>query len=112
MRSWPLLPLPLPSWPVPCPGPGRGPGASGPSPFLQPQQQAIDLIRDGRDVMVATPTASGKSLIYTIPVLERLLVDPAARALYLFPLKALARISCGGSTSSAATSQTWGSGWP
>jgi DEAD/DEAH box helicase domain-containing protein len=59
--------------------------------FFTHQKQAIDLIRDGRDVIVATPTASGKSLIYNIPVIERLLTDPTAHALYLFPLKALAQ---------------------
>ena len=55
------------------------------------QKEAIDRIREQKDVIVATPTASGKSLIYNIPVMERLLADPAARALYLFPLKALAQ---------------------
>ncbi len=59
--------------------------------FFSHQQEAIDLIRGGQDVIVATPTASGKSLIYNIPVMERLLEDPTAHALYLFPLKALAQ---------------------
>jgi len=59
--------------------------------FFSHQKEAIDLIRNGQDVIVATPTASGKSLIYNIPVMERLLEDPAAHALYLFPLKALAQ---------------------
>ncbi len=53
------------------------------------QSLAIDGIRDGNDVIVATPTASGKSHIYNIPVLENHLNDPLAHALYLFPLKAL-----------------------
>jgi DEAD/DEAH box helicase domain-containing protein len=44
----------------------------------------------GDDVVIATATASGKSLCYTVPVLTRLLADPNARALYLFPTKALA----------------------
>ncbi len=64
---------------------------SGYSQFFSHQTEAIDLIRSGRDVIVATPTASGKSLIYNVPVMERLLTDPSARALYLFPLKALAQ---------------------
>lgn len=64
---------------------------TGYSQFFSHQAQAIDLIRAGRDVIVATPTASGKSLIYNVPVMERLLADPTARALYLFPLKALAQ---------------------
>lgn len=59
--------------------------------FFSHQAEAIDRIRAGQDVIVATPTASGKSLIYNVPVMERLLTDPSARALYLFPLKALAQ---------------------
>lgn len=55
------------------------------------QALATDHIRAGRCVVAATPTASGKSLIYNLPVLERHLRDPDARALYLFPLKALAQ---------------------
>ena len=54
------------------------------------QAQAIDLIRSGRHVIVATPTASGKTLVYDLPVLEHFLKDPDATALYIFPLKALA----------------------
>ncbi len=53
------------------------------------QARAIDLIRDGRDVAVVTPTASGKSLVFTIPTIEAALADPGSRALYLFPYKAL-----------------------
>ena len=41
--------------------------------------------------MVVTPTASGKTLCYNLPVLDRILKDPDARALYLFPTKALAQ---------------------
>ncbi len=55
------------------------------------QAQAVDVSRSGRAVVVATPTASGKSLTYTLPVLETLLHDADARALYLFPLKALSQ---------------------
>ena len=55
------------------------------------QALATDHIRAGHSVVVATPTASGKSLIYNLPVLERSLLDPDARTLYLFPLKALAQ---------------------
>ncbi|MEW5725313.1 MAG: DEAD/DEAH box helicase, partial [Thermodesulfobacteriota bacterium] len=53
------------------------------------QSQAINLAREGRHVVTATPTASGKSLIYNLPVFEAALEDPQAKALYLFPLKAL-----------------------
>lgn len=55
------------------------------------QREAIELVLAGDDVLVATPTASGKSLIYNLPVLDRLIREPYAKALYLFPLKALAR---------------------
>ena len=53
------------------------------------QVQAIALCRAGRDVLVVTGTASGKSLAYQLPVLETLLADPSGRALFLFPTKAL-----------------------
>lgn len=55
------------------------------------QARAVELVRNGRNVMVATPTASGKTLIYTLPVLEKVLDDPSSKVLYLFPLKALER---------------------
>jgi DEAD/DEAH box helicase domain-containing protein len=55
------------------------------------QATACDLVRAGRHVAVATPTASGKSLIYLLPVLEQFLRDPESRAVLLFPLKALAQ---------------------
>ena len=55
------------------------------------QAEAIDLVRLGFQVIVTTPTASGKSLCYNAPVLETLLLEPKARALYLFPTKALAQ---------------------
>ncbi len=55
------------------------------------QARGADLVRAGRDLITATPTASGKSLIYSLPVLERRLLDPETRTLMLFPLKALAR---------------------
>ena len=55
------------------------------------QALAIDAIRQGKDIIVATPTASGKSHIYNIPVLENHIKDHRAHSLYLFPLKALAQ---------------------
>ncbi len=53
------------------------------------QVDAIARVRAGRDVLVVTGTASGKSLAYQLPVLETLVRDPEARALFLFPTKAL-----------------------
>jgi DEAD/DEAH box helicase domain-containing protein len=65
--------------------------ALGISGLYSHQAEAVDYLRAGKDVVVATPTASGKSLVYTLPVLENFLRDPDARALFLFPLKALAQ---------------------
>ncbi|MFI5355388.1 MAG: DEAD/DEAH box helicase, partial [Desulfobaccales bacterium] len=53
------------------------------------QAEALRHIRAGKNLLVATPTASGKTLIYNLPVLEALLRDDGGHALYLFPLKAL-----------------------
>ena len=53
------------------------------------QSEAISLVKAGRSVVISTPTASGKSLIYNLPVFESLIDEPGTRALYLFPLKAL-----------------------
>ncbi|MBW1955779.1 MAG: DEAD/DEAH box helicase [Deltaproteobacteria bacterium] len=55
------------------------------------QARAMDALRANRSVVVATPTASGKTLIYTLPVLEKFFHNTDIRALYLFPLKALAQ---------------------
>ena len=55
------------------------------------QAKAIAAIHRGEDVLLATPTASGKTLVYNLPVLQKLCEDPHARALYLFPTKALAQ---------------------
>jgi DEAD/DEAH box helicase domain-containing protein len=54
------------------------------------QARAIDMVHQGRDVVLVTPTASGKTLCYNIPVLQRILEEPETRAIYLFPTKALA----------------------
>ncbi len=53
------------------------------------QARALEIFAKGHDVVLATPTASGKSLVYNLPALARALANPDARALYLFPLKAL-----------------------
>jgi DEAD/DEAH box helicase domain-containing protein len=55
------------------------------------QTQAINAARGGQHVILSTATASGKTLAYNIPVLEALMADWRARALYLFPTKALAQ---------------------
>jgi DEAD/DEAH box helicase domain-containing protein len=55
------------------------------------QAAAIRSALAGRNVVITTPTASGKTLCYNAPVLNTILGDPATRALYLFPTKALAQ---------------------
>ncbi|HSE95302.1 MAG TPA: DEAD/DEAH box helicase, partial [Methylomirabilota bacterium] len=55
------------------------------------QARAVELLAKGGHCVVVTPTASGKTLCYNLPVLQALLADSAARALYLFPTKALAQ---------------------
>ena len=55
------------------------------------QAQAFEHVLAGRNVVTVTPTASGKTLCYNAPVLNAILQDSAARALYLFPTKALAQ---------------------
>ena len=55
------------------------------------QAQSIDHALAGRNVVVITPTASGKTLCYNAPILHAILQDPSSRALYLFPTKALAQ---------------------
>ena len=53
------------------------------------QAAAVDAARNGENVIVATPSASGKSLCYQLPVLDSLLEDRSGHALFLFPTKAL-----------------------
>ncbi len=81
--------VPVPSWLDP-----RLRGAleeRGMPALYRHQVEAMGALHEGEDVMVATPTASGKSLCYHLPVLQAIAEDPAARALYLFPTKALGR---------------------
>jgi DEAD/DEAH box helicase domain-containing protein len=55
------------------------------------QAESIRLAAEGRSFVVPTPTASGKTLCYNLPVLDTILDNPQARALYLFPTKALSQ---------------------
>ena len=55
------------------------------------QADALNELRAGKDIVVVTPTASGKSLCFNLPVIQAVAEDPAARALYLFPTKALSQ---------------------
>jgi DEAD/DEAH box helicase domain-containing protein len=69
----------------------RALGTRGIAELYTHQAEAIVHALDRRNVVVITPTASGKTLCYNAPVLNAILQDPASRALYLFPTKALAQ---------------------
>ena len=78
--------------PFPADLEGRIAGAlrnRGISQLYTHQAEVWDNVRKGRNTVVITPTASGKTLCYNLPVLDSLLRDDKARALYLFPTKAL-----------------------
>src|SRR5712691_10380237 len=55
------------------------------------QAKAFDTVAKGEHLVVVTPTASGKTLCYNLPVLQALVQQPESRVLYLFPTKALAQ---------------------
>ncbi len=55
------------------------------------QAAAIDAVEEGNHTVVVTPTASGKTLCYNLPVVSAIIKDPSSRALYLFPTKALSQ---------------------
>ena len=63
--------------------------AAGVTSLYSHQAEGISKALDGENVVVATPTASGKTLVYNVPVITTLLENPDAHALYIFPLKAL-----------------------
>lgn len=65
--------------------------ALGISRLYRHQADAIEALLGGQDVLLTTGTASGKSLCFQIPILQALLADPQATALFVFPMKALAR---------------------
>jgi len=60
-------------------------------PLYSHQAQAINAARSGKNVFVVTPAASGKTLCYNVPVLDKVLMEKGSRALYIFPTKALAQ---------------------
>jgi len=65
--------------------------AKGIQKLYSHQAATAGLVRDGKNVVVVTPTASGKTLCYNLPVLNEVLENTDTRALYLFPTKALAQ---------------------
>jgi DEAD/DEAH box helicase domain-containing protein len=78
---------PFPDWVDPRIRAGLA--SRGISELYTHQATAIDAVHAGQDVVVVTPTASGKSLCYAVPVLQAITEDAASRALFLFPTKAL-----------------------
>ena len=79
--------VPMPAWLDPRIVAGLG--SRGITSLYRHQAEAVEAVRAGDDVVVVTPTASGKSLCYLVPTLQALADDPTARALFLFPTKAL-----------------------
>jgi len=65
--------------------------AKGIQELYSHQALTAELVHDGKNVVVVTPTASGKTLCYNLPVLNAVLENADTRALYLFPTKALAQ---------------------
>ena len=65
--------------------------ARGISQLYSHQARAWELVDGGRHAVIVTPTASGKTLCYNLPILQTLLREPDARVLYVFPTKALAQ---------------------
>ena len=78
---------PFPDWVDPRIRAGLA--SRGISELYTHQAAAIDAVHAGQDVVVVTPTASGKTLCYAVPVLQAIVEDAASRALFLFPTKAL-----------------------
>jgi DEAD/DEAH box helicase domain-containing protein len=64
---------------------------AGLSRLYSHQAEAVNHVRAGRNVIIATSSASGKTLVYNIAVMQAVITDPATRAIFLFPTKALAQ---------------------
>ncbi len=66
-------------------------GQRGVKKLYSHQRLAVESIHQGKDTVIVTPTASGKTLCYNLPVLDAILKNQSSRALYLFPTKALSQ---------------------
>src|SRR5882724_2936455 len=66
-------------------------GAKGIARLYSHQAASAEAVHSGKNIVIVTPTASGKTLCYNLPVLNAVLENPDTRALYLFPTKALAQ---------------------
>ena len=63
----------------------------GYSKLYSHQRSSWEALREGKNVVIVTPTASGKTLCYNLPVLDSIIREPSSRAIYLFPTKALSQ---------------------
>lgn len=95
VTHWQTTPPREASW---APMPDRIPAAlqavyrnQGIEQLYSHQAEAIEAVLDGKHTVIVTPTASGKSICYNLPVLSAILDNPDTRAIYLFPTKALAQ---------------------
>jgi len=70
--------------------------AGGIERLYRHQARGLDLARAGRDVLAVTPTASGKTLLFALAVLETIYERPQSKALFIYPTKALAQDQLGG----------------
>ena len=66
-------------------------GGKGIRRLYSHQAAAAEAVHAGKNIVIVTPTASGKTLCYNLPILNAILENPDSRALYLFPTKALAQ---------------------
>ena len=91
-ESLPPCPADLKPIPTELPDPLRKAlDSQGIEALYSHQAEAWNAVREGKNVVVATGTASGKTLAYNLPVLTAMIDDEKARAMYLFPTKALAQ---------------------
>ena len=81
--------VPFPAWLAPALRSGLQ--RQGLDSLYRHQAETLEALHAGLDALVVTPTASGKTLCYQVPVLQAVIEDPAARALFLFPTKALSQ---------------------
>ncbi|MGA2318782.1 MAG: DEAD/DEAH box helicase, partial [Thermodesulfobacteriota bacterium] len=66
-------------------------GTEGIEQLYSHQVEAVEAVHEGKDIVVVSPTASGKTLCYNLPVLNTKLEMPFSKAFYLFPTKALSQ---------------------
>ena len=91
-RHLPARPAEYGAWPSWLhPGLRAGLEARGIERLYTHQAEAVEAVHAGEDITVVTPTASGKTLCYALPVLQAIADDPESRALFLFPTKALSQ---------------------